>query len=248
MALLPLLAHAQGVPREILRGRVVSDSLKVENITVLNITSNVGAVTDNDGNFALYARPTDTLFFSSITFRSQHLPLKKEHFVEARLIIKMDVNVTVLDEVVIIPLTGDLGKDSQNSRVKNFNSPFDPVAIAKSTFPKSKLPQNTAVPSNESTLTGLDFRKISELIFGKRKKKDDPDKYLKQKSFITTAKELYTHHFFTQTLKIPHAEIGIFLTFCDKGAETAHLLEPNKHFELTDYLVSKSIEYLKKGE
>lgn len=247
--LVPIAVFSQTRPREILRGMVVSDSLKVENITVLNLTSNIGAVTDEEGGFTIYARPADTLLFSSITFRSQHLVLKPEDFEVELLFIKLDVNVTVLDEVVITPLTGDLANDSKRTKTHNLGG-FDAAGIAKSTIKvrKHKYSEkvNSALPQTESVLTGVDFVEIGKMIFGKGKKKKDAHmEYVKGRSFLATAKARYTHHFFTQTLKIPHEEIGLFLNYCDKGAETAWLLEPENEFQLTDYLVRKSTEYLK---
>ena len=43
------IGFSQGIERKVLRGKIVADSLEVENLTVYNITSNVGAITDVDG-------------------------------------------------------------------------------------------------------------------------------------------------------------------------------------------------------
>lgn len=251
MVLLPLVAFSQSQPRKLLRGRVTADSLKVQHISVLNTTSNIGAITDNDGEFTIYARPTDTLFFSSVTFRSVHMPLKEKDFLLPLLVIKLDVNVTVLDEVIITanPLSGDLEKDSKNTKALLISSTFQSGDLVRSAAPKPQANVNTALPQNMSPLTGVDFVKIKNMIFKKKKIEEDPvRKYLQGNSFADVVKGRFTHYFFTQTLKIPHAEIGLFLNFCDKGAKTAHLVSPENEFELTNYLVEKSNEYLKTGE
>lgn len=244
--LIPFIGFSQKEPRQLLRGRAVADSLQVDNISVKNITSNIGAVTDTKGNFTIYARPTDTLVFSGISFRNAMLVLKKEHFTEARLIIRLDVNVTVLDEVIISPLTGNLEKDSRKAKTKNV-VPFNSGSIVRDTTYQFKYSQNinTALPQNESQLQGVDFVKIYKKIFRPKKKKKEEPKQYAQRNFAEVAQELYTHYFFTETLKIPHDEIGLFLTYCDNGEQTRQLLDPAKEFELTDYLIDKSYEYLK---
>ena len=48
------LFFCQEKERKILRGKIVADSIEVENLTVFNITSNIGAVTNIDGKFSFY--------------------------------------------------------------------------------------------------------------------------------------------------------------------------------------------------
>jgi len=249
LLLLPVIAIAQKTPRKILAGRVVADSLKVENLTVLNTTSRIRAVTDDNGDFTLYARPTDTLLFSGIAVRDAKLVLKPEHFLQGRLIVQLNVDVTVLDEVVIRAnvLSGDLESDSRKTKTKNITGGMDSEMLIKtdSTL-RPKANPNGALPSNVvgSQLTGVDFLAVYDMIFKKKSKKKDKGKIYAAdsgKTFSDNVKERFTHHFFTNMLKIPNDEIGLFLAFCDKG-------DPKYEFELTDYLVVQSSEYLKKGK
>lgn len=245
LILFPLLSFSQKDTRQLLRGQMVADSIKVENITVLNVTSNIKAITDDNGNFNIYARPTDTLFFSSITFRPAMLVLKKEHFEEERLQIKMEINVTVLEEVIITPLTGDLSRDSKRKKTRQITSQLDSKGLIQSAPPKETLPLNKALPQTESQLQGVNFTEIYRMIFKKKAKADTGEQYLNGKTFADVVKDRYSYHFFTQTLKIPHDEIGLFLNYCDKGTPSFLLLNPEKEFELTDFLVESSKEYLK---
>jgi hypothetical protein len=248
---LPLIAFSQNSPREILHGKIVADSLKVNDVTVYNLSSRIGARTDNKGEFTLYARATDTLFFSSITFRSVHLVLKPSDMLLETLVIKLDVNVTMLDEVVINPivLTGDLAGDSKAKKIKTIGAGFDANALIR-TAPPKYTETNTAIPQQESYLQGINFVKLYNNIFKKKKKKDRGDVAggTTDKPFYQAAKELFTYHFFTETLKIPHGQIDTFLIYADPGADAARLLDPKNEFELTDYLIVKGKEYLEKDK
>lgn len=254
LLVLPIVAFAQNVPRKALHGKVVADSLTVVGISVYNASSHIGAVTDNEGSFTISARPKDTLFFSSITYRTVHMVLSEKDFLERPLIIKLDVNVILLDEVVITPrvLTGRLDKDSKNTKTMLITSGMDSYQAIQTDVPRPKSNVNTALPSSVvgSSLTGVDFGEIYKLIFKKRKRKDAGEIYAtaESKPFAVAVKERFTYYFFTQMLKIPKDEIGLFLNFCDEGKTSYALLDPKKEFELTDYLVSKSKEYLKKDK
>ncbi len=253
LLLLPFMAIAQKTPRTILHGKVVADSLKVENLTVQNLNSKIRAVTDANGEFTLYARPTDTLLFSGVTVREALLNLRPEHFKVNQLLIKLDVDVTMLNEVVITAhvLTGVLESDSKKAKTKNITGGMNSAAIIENdTVIRTTVNPNSSLPSNVigSPLTGVDFAKIYKLIFKKRRRTDSGQIYgaADSKSFSENVKGRFTHHFFVEMLKIPNEEIGLFLAYCDKGKETLPLLDPKKEFELTDYLVSQSREYLKK--
>ncbi|MHA3788209.1 hypothetical protein ACX0HA_08375 [Flavobacterium hauense] len=253
--LLPLLAIAQKEPRKILAGRVVADSLKVENLTVLNMTSRISAVTDDNGDFAIYARSGDTLLFSGITVHAAQLVLKREHFLEKKLLIKLNVEVTTLKELIITPnvLTGTLESDSRKTKTKNITGGMSSGAIiANDPTLRPEANPNTALPTNVlgSPLTGVNFGEVYKMIFKKKKRSDKGVIYANNngKTFSEDVKERFTHHFFTNMLKIPNDQIGLFLIYCDKGEETAWMLNPKYEFELTDYLVNQSSEYLKNSK
>lgn len=244
-----LCGYAQQ-PRQLLRGRVVADSVQVDNINVMNLTSRIGAVTDGKGRFTMYAKANDTLYFLGVSYRSRKLVLREEHFVSDEMVIQLDVNVITLDEVIITPrvLSGNLNKDSKDTKTMKINSQIDSGAILAEMGP---VPTKPVPTENMSPLRGVDFVAIYKMIFKKKRAKQDKGEIYGQansKPFATAVQELYTHYFFTETLKIPHSEIGLFLTFCDKGDTTRALLAPDKEFELTDYLITQSREYLKKGK
>jgi hypothetical protein len=239
--LLPLTGFAQS--RQLLRGHLVSDTLQVENLSVLNLTAKTKAVTDTRGNFLIYARVGDTLHFDSMQFRSTRLLITEDDLKQNPLTIHLDVNVTVLDEVVISPLTGDLGKDAKKAKVKPLNQDVDDAEFKA--YPASKRPINGALPVTESQLQGIDFKAIYKMIFKPKKRKTDNGEIYNNdvtKTFSEVAVTRYTDYFFTETLQIPPADIALFLAYCD-APEVRPLLDPRKEFELTDYLVKKAKEY-----
>lgn len=244
IVLLPAVVFSQDEGRKILRGQMVADSIKVEYITVLNKNTNIKAITDDNGYFTIYAQPADTLYFSSINFRPAMLILDKTHFVEKKLVMRMEPNITVLDEILIIPLTGNLEEDSKDIETRQFTSDLDSKVLTEGLNVEDQVPVNPAFPSNERRLPGIDFVKVYDLIFKpKKKQKDMTKEYLQGRTFSELVQEKYTYYFFTETLKLKHEEINLFLAYADNGKESALLLAPDKEFELTDYLINKSNDY-----
>ncbi len=110
---------SQGMERKVLRGRIVADSIEVEKLTVFNISSKIGAITDIDGQFSINARATDTLYIQGLSYDSKKYVLSDKDFWLPVLEIKLHIKVTELNEVIVTPftLTGDLNVDTKRIQV-----------------------------------------------------------------------------------------------------------------------------------
>lgn len=248
--LLSVAASAQKAPRELLLGRVLADSVPAEDITVKNISSNIGAITNQKGEFTLYARPTDTLVFTGLTVQQGVVVVKKEHFGNTRVIFRLHESVTTLDEVVVSTMTGNLEHDSK-MKGKKLTPTFNSAELVKSDIHNNMREYKYSQERNMLTdpvnrdMQGLNFVGLYKAIFKPKKKSPPAKPYYTRRNFAEVAQERFTYHFFTETLKLTKDQIGPFLTFADKGNETMYLLSPGKEFELTDYLIKQSAEYLK---
>lgn len=232
--LLPALLLAQN--RQLLHGRLVADSLLVDNVSVNNITARTVAVTNNKGSFTIQARAKDTLLFSSITFHSVYRVLKDEDLLQNPLVIKVDLNVTVLDEVVVSNLSNILKPSKEKNIVSEKSLKYDTPQLNKQVI------ENQVAKNGQ----GIDIIGVVKLFSRKRKGiKRDTEEYRAQKVFAVKVRNLYSDTFFTKTLKIPESDVDSFLHFCDTGANVQHLLIPQNELDLITYLTNKSTEYLK---
>lgn len=245
------LSFGQFVQREVIRGQIVADSLSVESVTVFNISSNKGAVTDPLGYFSIYARPKDTLVFSSIVFKSKQLVLDETDFKVVIVKVKLEEFINELDEVIVTPrtLSGILEKDSKNLKVTDLKEDLDQNSIVKIQVEGDQYSalRNTAMPNDGIIMYGMNFIEIGKMI-GKIFQKDKPEKkmvFTSNKNFQEAVKDKFTYHFFTETLGLKKDEIGLFLGFCDTDASVKNLLTVNKEIDLIDYLISKSKEFKK---
>jgi hypothetical protein len=244
------ISFAQLGSREIIKGQIISEATAIDNVTVFNVSSNKGAVTDKLGFFTMYARPSDTLVFSSVIFKSKKLVLTENDFKVIVLKIKLEEFINELDEVVVTPstLTGDLEKDAKNIKVTDKQSVFNSSEIADMQMERDfqSTQFNSAMPSDLSIPYGMDFIKIGKMVgklFGKEKSKEKPVVFTSDKNFQAAVKDKFTYHFFTETLELKHDEIGLFLNYCDADPNVRKLLATNREIDLIDFLISKSKEY-----
>jgi len=249
------LFFAQQLPREILYGQIVADSISVDGITITNKTTKRYSISDNEGNFSLHAREKDTLVFTSMNYSSKMVVLNASDFKMKVLRIKLESHIMQLDEVIIDPnsLTGDLEKDNQNIKVTQIqhNINIKDALVQEFEADKQTSVKNTAIrgPGQIETLYQPDLIKIVQM-FGlfKGKKEDKKVAFTSSKIFPDAVREKLPESFFLDTLKLKKDQIGLFLAYCENDSRAQGLLYANKEFELVDFLISKKPEYIKSLE
>lgn len=249
------LFFAQQLPREILYGQIISDSITVEGITITNKTTNRYSVSDVEGNFSLHAREKDTLVFTSMNYSSRMVVLNSSDFKMKVLRIKLESHIMELDEVIIDPnsLTGDLEKDSKNIKVAQINADINKKNALAAQYEADGITSvyNKALegPGTINTLYQPDLVKIVKM-FGlfKGKKGDKKVAFTSSKIFPEAVQEKLSESFFLDTLKLKKDQIGLFLAYCENDPRAQGLLYANKEFELVDFLISKKPEYIKSLE
>ncbi|WP_338357275.1 carboxypeptidase-like regulatory domain-containing protein [Yeosuana marina] len=91
-----------------IQGKIESD-LNVENINVINKTSQFFTITDSEGRFKIRAKLNDTLLFSSIQHKPKTVIIDKNIIVLKAMRVFLEEKINELDEVVVGKiLTGNL--------------------------------------------------------------------------------------------------------------------------------------------
>lgn len=252
------LMFAQHIERKVLNGKIVADSLEVENLTVYNLTSNVGAVTNADGKFSIKARATDTLYIQGISYESKKYVLTHKDFWLEELEIRLKTNITELNEIEITPytLTGIVEVDIK--RIQVYGEGFTKIDARKVMHYEDDVrigtPVNTVMPThfapNGSNFNFLAMgaglvslfvkdrnpKKYSERVFEERRQKD-----IQSKPFSDHIYERFAHNFFVETLKIKHEQIPLFLQYAEMPVKDLSLfLKPENEIQLIEYLTAKA--------
>ena len=256
------VSYSQIKERELVVGIIKSDSLEVENITIFNVSSNIGAITDVDGKFSINIREKDSLVIQGLAYLSEKYIIQKTDLDREVLVIYLKTRINDLNEVEISPftLTGDLNVDTKKIKTYTPNmaidfSKMDPRDIRDTKVINTAMPTNMAATSVNfiaifdyigkavKQLIGSDKKKISssEQAFNEKRLKE-----IASKPFGEHMKERFSNHFFVNELKIKNDEIPLFLAYSETSTtQLINYLEAENHLKLIEYLISKAEAFKK---
>ncbi|WP_130735347.1 carboxypeptidase-like regulatory domain-containing protein [Flavobacterium sp. J27] len=254
-----LFSQNQNKERELVNGKIISDSLDVENITVFNMSSNIGAVSDAKGKFAIRVRVSDTLFFQALSFVSKKYIITENDFFVDELEIRLNMNVNELDEVVITPtsLTGNLKEDTRKIKIYQLN-PIDMNKVVH--YEDARFSSGNKITTSPDHFapngTGINLKLIGEQIgkwlgIKKNSKKNALEVMeerrlhdIQVKSFADHMKERFSYHFFVSDLKLKKEDITVFLAYAEMPSKTlAEFLKTENELQLIEYLVKKAAAF-----
>ncbi|PCJ92728.1 MAG: hypothetical protein COA50_15615 [Flavobacteriaceae bacterium] len=225
-------AHSQDDGRAFLRGKVLYRNSNVSNENVINTTSDSATITNGNGEFMIRVKEGDELVFMALNYQLERIEITEEIIKNNRLVVEVNEKVTELDEVVITPENQKKFLEMQNERFKQFEYEIDRttevVNIAES-------------QSQRGMQDGINFVNIFKALV-KSKNKNQEDKV--ELKISEVLRQVYDDAFFVSDLKLPQDKIEEFLYYCDTKMPEQSLLKKQNEFELIDFLVSHSKEYL----
>lgn len=258
-----IAAFSQDNTRNVIAGKIKSDSLDVENVTVLNVTTNIGAITDVEGKFYLKAKEKDTLVIRGLAYHSKIYILSKNDEEKKQIELFLKVKINQLNEVEVTPFTlsGNLEEDTK--KIKVIENDFSSIDFSKMKAKdiRDTPVKNDANPLGESNLSGIDLKLIFGFIgdkvgslFGVQKEDRISNaeqvlherklKEIRSKTFSEHIKEKFSNHFFIVNLKIKNEDIPLFLGFAESTTEELfEFLKPENELLLIEYLINKSKEF-----
>jgi len=245
--LFPLFLYAQ--ERIMLSGNITNDSISVENIHVLNKTSNQGTICNKHGNFKIPGKTNDTIIISGIQFYYKEILITKKQYLNRVIRIELLQKTNNLEEIEIKShnLSGSLSIDADNvkkpiSKIEKGALDFSmidfsiPVVGDIDKIDRIKPPDISHLvnPMAPGISAGVSLRKFTT-------KEDRKLKILKNNDTASTKiRNLFTDDFFTLTLKIPKEKIDAFINHCkSKG------ILGKKKIEMIDFLIKESKSYKK---
>ena len=228
-----LLALAQfsfSQERELIQGKVIYRNINVPAANVINNTSQTSTITNDQGEFEIFAKEGDEIIFSSVQYIIRTVRVNDEILKNKRLIVQINQRVRELDEVVITPDDTDKFLDLKEEQFKGFYYIAD-----KSTKIENILTDNRQV------VNGLNFVNIFKLLSSLVDSKSEEEKLsiLPSEALPLILEE----NFFTDILKLEFFEVNDFLLQLDLDPEIKQLIIKKNQFLLIDYLLNKSDTY-----
>ena len=216
--------------RELIQGKVIYRNINVPAANVINNTSQISTITNDQGEFEIFVKEGDEIIFSSVQYIIRTVRINDEILKNKRLIVQINQRVRELDEVVITPDDTDKFLDLKEEQFKGFDYLAD----------KSTKIENI-LTDNRQFVDGLNFVNIFKLLSSLVDSKSEEEKLsiLPSEALPLILEE----NFFTDVLKLEFFEVNDFLLQLDLDQEIKQLIIKKNQFLLIDYLLNKSDIY-----
>ena len=243
-------------------GKIIADSLTVENIHIVNLTTKQGTISNNDGSFKIYATVSDTLFISSLLFKKKYQLITKQNIVDKIIYISVLSQTNLLNEVVLNNhnLSGSLVLDTKNTpkdsiRMNPMTIDFSninwDIPLEEDEMSRKKMPNSYAYGGgiNIFGIIGLaidllsdkDKQRTKKIVREREAKKAKEIKVLDRQLPSLLKSELGIS-FYVKNLKIPEDEIYNFIEYCYKR-NIIELYQQDKKLKVIEILIEESNNY-----
>lgn len=243
-------AFAQTGERVIISGNVqVPEGEDPLGITIYNLNTNRGTVTNMEGNFRIEAGLDDSLRVSSIQFQEFTVVVDEGVMDSQQLNITINEVGNPLPEIVVTPydLTGNVTVDVLRLDVTKLPDTLTSMDVQGMYFESDAVPddqtrvKNWALEDDHRRLVyGIRFARLFKrlLITSKMDELQRPDPDIDVK-----LRELYDDEFFQEYLDIELENISDFIYYADDNGLSEEMLMEGNELELIDFLVEQSKNY-----
>jgi hypothetical protein len=240
--------------RTLVSGKVIDSLEAVNNVTIINLKTNQGTSSNNNGVFRLFLQLGDSIKVSSVQHLTKIITVNEFNIKQKSITIFLKSKIYELDEFDLKrnDLSGRLGIDTKEVPLNKKDSLLrDVIDFSKVNMKivegddhidqKVRPPINETDPNKKFKGAGATISisyKYSERLWALRKKLE-----LQKKFPYTILSELGDAFFFDE-LQIPIEKYFHFLEYCNPlGIEDLH--KEGKQLELIKILREESISYLK---
>lgn len=217
----------------VIKGKVLFNNTGIPHHNVINTTTGVAAITDDNGEFKILVKEGDQLVFTAINFQLKIVYISPEIVKNGKLIVEVSEKVRALDEVVVSPDNKEQFLQLKDEDFKAYEYAVD----------RSAAVENIAQPRIVRGMRdGLNVANLFKALFTAHKEEGRERAPLKVSEVL---RQLYDDRFFVVDLKLPSNNIDDFLQYCDTKIPSQTLLRKENEFQLIDFLVTQSKAYLK---
>lgn len=235
-------------------GKIIVEGNDLSGITIYNVTSKTGTITDDFGKFSLRVSLDDIIEVSALQYQNITFKVNSSIIESQKMKIFLINEINILDEIVIKGrgLTGDLKKDI--STTSNFKPKLDALyfGVKHATeydFEKDNKSavKNIAVNLQQQTMVnGLNIVNIVDQLLlplfrseAKSKKESGVPEVP-----VESIKYYFGSEFLVDNFNIPEHRVTEFIRFVERDNFDFSLLNYGKEMEFLEFLNDKSIEFL----
>jgi len=260
--LITQFGFSQEIERVTIAGKINVKDNDIEGVTVYNMSSEKGTISDFEGNFTIDVGLNDRVEISALQFKKFVVLIDEGIVEQKRMTIFMVEEVNKLPEIVVSPydLSGNIIVDA--NRVRTLNLPFGEDQVSLENNPINLTPDNKTKVYNQfvrgaggkADMLGADLRGLGKLlskaIFGNKTKKTKLEKYKQavglpmQESDVLELRAMYDNAYMSTTFGIPENKVNEFIVFAEDNGLDYNLLKKGREMEFIDFLVQQSQTFL----
>ena len=211
------ISFGQNANTKEIPGQVFEESSSVENVNIINNTTQVTTVSDVDGMFSMKVKEGDVLVFSAINLEPLRYRITAEDLTSSLLRIKMKVKEIELKEVIV----------NENANITAENLGIIPHGQKKYTPAERKI----------YTATSTSVDKLLNGISGRTAMLKKEAKVEKKEMLFRKMEYLFDEAYYTDRLKIPLEDIKGFQLYCVDNPEFAVSLD-TKNKTMSMFLIT----------
>lgn len=224
-----------------------------QGISVFNINSQEGTISNSEGKFAISVAENDSIKVFAVQFQEFMVVIDSRVLQTKTLNIYVNELVNRLPEVIVSPydLTGELGVDVEKLEVINLpvkvkvGIPDGLYANVENVVDFGKAPKNKALEFNQTRLVnGLNFVNLFKLLLISNKQNDISNPYSKSyKEIDLELRRMYNDDFFKENFEIELKDIPDFILYADRNGLDEEMLRKGNELDLIDFLMEQSKKY-----
>ncbi|TVZ27368.1 hypothetical protein JM83_2405 [Gillisia sp. Hel_I_86] len=226
-----------------------------QGISIFNINSQEGTISNAEGKFAISVTQSDTIKVFAVQFQEFTVVIDKRVLETKKMNIYVSELVNRLPEVLVSPydLSGQLNADVENLEViqmpvnMEVGIPEGEFANVENVVDFGKAPKNQALAFSQTRLVnGLNFVNLFKSLLISNKKNDISNPYTKSyESIDNELRDLYNDEFFKEYFKIELENIPDFILYADRNGLDEEMLRKGNELDLIDFLMEQSKKYKK---
>ncbi|WP_303317098.1 carboxypeptidase-like regulatory domain-containing protein [Flavivirga abyssicola] len=244
---------SQNAKRVKVSGKIIVESNDISGITIYNVSSNKGVITDENGEFNLRVALDDLIEVSALQYQNLSFKVNEAIIKSKRMKLFLIEEIYELEEIVVPSntLSGNINTDIQNT---NFFQPkLDALYFGikhKEDFDfrddyKSKT-KNIANTEHLAMVNGLNIVNVVDQLLLPLFRSEVPDK--KESGIpdvpVESIKYYFGSEFLVDNFNIPNHRVEEFIRFVERKGFDFSLLNYGKEMEFLELLNQKSIEFL----
>ncbi len=204
-------------------GKIMTDTVAVESVNVLNSRTGLTTVSDAKGMFKIPAKVGDAIVLSAVNLETRRKMMKDEDLQSEIIILKMASRITELNEVRI----------NENSHINAVNLGIIPAGQKKYTPAESKLytAQSGILDPLLNKMSGRTDMLKKEVVVERKEK------------LLLKLDGLYEDHFYIETLKIPEIYIRGFQYYIIEDPDFVRALEAKNKTLILFYIKKLALNY-----